>query len=152
MNNNLTAEIQEMQAEIEKQIKENFEGILFNNSNKMFFDLVLIKYDTKNTKKIAIAKWNSSKKLRDMIRMFFKNNVYFKNLIRKENVYFAITELTRKSNFLWLDDIKIKNVTEKQMKFLTLVETSPGNYQAWIRLDKAYRKDEIQAMKKYLIN
>jgi hypothetical protein len=45
----------------------------------------------------------------------------------------------------------LENISEKQLPYLTLVETSPGNFQAWIKLDKVYPESDTQEMKKYLI-
>jgi hypothetical protein len=45
----------------------------------------------------------------------------------------------------------LENISEKQLPYLTLIETSPGNFQAWIKLDKVYPESDIQTLKKYLI-
>ena len=79
------------------------------------------------------------------------NNIFYKNLAKKENVYFAVTSKTKLLNFVWLDDIKLENISKEQMQFLTLIETSENNYQAWIRLDKLYPEQKVQAIKKYLV-
>jgi hypothetical protein len=54
-------------------------------------------------------------------------------------------------NFIWLDDIKMENISEEQKKYLTLIETSEGNYQAWISLNRLYDAKEVQEIKKYLV-
>jgi len=152
MNPDIIVEIKELEFGFEKQIKA-LEGIVFNNPSAVFFDLVLIKYDleTNSTKKLEVCKWNSKKKLRDLMRMLFKEKIFVKNLVRKENVYFAVTPKTKLLNFIWLDDLKRENLTEKQLKYITLIETSEGNYQGWIKLDKVYSENRIQQIKHYLV-
>jgi len=148
---NLTAQIKELEFDAENELKA-LQGIIYNNPSAVFFDVVLIKYDSNNTKKISIAKWNGTKNLRNLMRMFYKQNIFYKNIVKRENVYFAVTPKTKLLNFIWLDDVKPENITDKQLPYLTLIETSPGNYQAWIKLDKLYSESEIQEMKKYLIS
>ena len=143
-------EIKELEFEFENEIKA-LEKIIFSNLSSVFFDVVLIKYDKHNTKKINICKWNAKKNLRDFMRMFYKQNIFYKNLAKRENIYLAVTSQTKFLNFIWLDDIKLENINEKQLKYMTFIETSPGNYQAWIKLDKLYTKSEIQQIKNYLI-
>ena len=150
MRNDLTSELKEIEFDFENEVK-TLDGIIFNNPSAIFFDVVLIKYENNNTKKFTLTKWNATKNLRNLMRMFYKQNIFYKNLIKKENVYFAVTEKTRLLNFVWFDDVKLKNINEKQLPFLTLIETSPDNFQAWIKLDKLYTKTEIQQIKNYLI-
>ena len=151
MLNPIAQQIKEMEFDAENELKA-LQGIIYDNPSAIFFDVVLIKYTTDNdTKKIAIAKWNATKNLRNLMRMFFKENIFYKNLIRHENVYFAVTPRTKLLNFIWLDDVKLENVSESQLQYMTLIETSPQNFQAWIPLDKEYSEDKIQEMKKYLI-
>ncbi len=150
INTDLKVEIKELEYDFENEIKA-LEKIIFSNFSSIFFDVVLIKYDEHNTKKISICKWNSTKNLRNLMRMFYKQNIFYKNISRKENIYLAVTEKTKYLNFIWLDDIKLKNISEKQLEYLTLIETSKDNFQAFIKLDKSYMKDEIQQIKNYLI-
>jgi hypothetical protein len=42
-------------------------------------------------------------------------------------------------------------LSDEQLKYVTLIETSKDNYQGWIKLDKVYLVDTVQLMKKYLI-
>jgi len=142
--------ITELESDFEEQIK-SLEGIVYNNLSALFFDVVLIKYDNNDTKKINLCKWNATKNLRDLKRMLFKEKIFYKNIIKKENIYFAVTAKTKFLNFIWLDDIKLENVSEKQLPFLTLIETSQNNYQAWIKLDKVYTENRVQQIKHYLI-
>jgi len=150
MNDLLISEIKELEFSAERELQA-LSKIIYDNKSAIFFDLVLIKYDNNDTKKIAISKWNATKNLRILMRMLFKNNVFYKNIAKKENVYFSVTPRTKFLNFLWLDDVKLENVSEEQLQFLTLIETSEGNYQAWIKLDKLYPESKIQLIKKYLV-
>ena len=144
-------ELKQLEADFEKQIKA-LDGIVYNNPSAVFFDVVLIKYlDNNDTKKFTLTKWNATKSLRDLVRMLFKEKVFVKNLRDKENVYFAVTQKTKLLNFIWLDDLKLENINEQQLKYITLVETSDNNYQGWIKLDKLYNENEIQQIKSYLI-
>jgi len=144
-------ELKQLEFEFEQEIKA-LDGIVYNNPSAIFYDVVLIKYlDNNDTKKMALCKWNATKSLRDLKRMFFKQNIFYKNLMKKENVYFAITPKTRLLNFVWLDDLKLENINEQQLEYITLIETSPNNYQGFIRLDKLYTENEIQQIKSYLI-
>ncbi len=147
----LTSELKEIEFDFENEVK-TLDGIIFNNPSSVFFDVVLIKYQDNNTKKFTLTKWNATKNLRNLMRMFYKQNIFYKNLIKKENVYFAVTPKTKLLNFIWLDDIKLENINEKQLEYLTLIETSENNFQAFIKLDKLYTKNEIQQIKNYLIN
>jgi len=152
MLNPIAQQIKEMEFDAENELK-SLDGIIFNNPSAVFYDVTLIKYtDDNDTKKISIAKWNATKNLRNLMRMFYKQNIFYKNLVKKENVYLAVTPRTKLLNFIWLDDVKLENVSESQLKYMTLVETSPQNFQAWIKLDKEYPENKIQEMKKYLIS
>ena len=149
--------IAELELEFEKEIKA-LQGIVFDNPSAVFFDVVLIKYfevslipGNYTTKRFTIATWNGKKDLRNLMRMFYKYNLFYKNIVKKENIYFAVTYQTRFLNFVWLDDIKLENINEKQLPYLTLIETSPGNFQAWIKLDKVYPAEDVQQIKRYLI-
>jgi hypothetical protein len=149
--NDLIAQIKELEYDAERELQA-LRNIVFDNKSAIFYDLVLIRYlDNNNTKKFNVCKWNATKNLRNLMRMLFKNNVFYKNIAKKENVYFAVTSKTKLLNFIWLDDIKLENIDGKQLDFLTLIETSEGNYQAWIKLDKLYAEQKIQLIKKYLV-
>ena len=152
MNETLKEQIRELEFDFEREIKA-LEGIVYNNPSKVFFDLVLIKYDHKDnsTKRLDVCKWNASRGLRDLKRMLFKEKVFIKNIAEYENVYFAVTQKTKFLNFIWLDDLKLENISQKQLEYITLIETSPSNYQGWIKLDKLYSENRIQQMKHYLI-
>ena len=144
-------ELKQLEADFERQIKA-LDGIVYNNPSAVFFDVVLIKYlDNNDTKKFTLTKWNATKNLRDLMRMLFREKVFIKNLRDKENVYVAVTPKTKLLNFIWLDDLKLENINEQQLKYITLVETSDNNYQGWIKLDKLYTETEIQQIKNYLI-
>ena len=146
----LKNEIKELEFDFQNQI-QSLEGIFFNNKSAVFFDIVLIKYENNDTKKISICKWKSTRSVVDLMKVFRKYNIFYKNIVKKENVYFAVTEKTKFLNFIWLDDIKLDNISQEQLEYMTLIETSPRNYQAWIRLNKLYTKNEIQQIKHYLI-
>ena len=145
------AEVKELENDFDSYIRA-LDGIVFNNSAQVFFEVVFIKYlEDNNTKKMSVAVWNSEKNLRNFKRMLFKNKVFYRHVKDKENVYVAVTPKTRKINFIWLDDIKKENLTNEQLKYFTLIETSPNNYQAWVRLNDFYDVREVQVVKKYLI-
>ena len=145
------AEVKELENDFDSYIRA-LDGIVFNNSAQVFFEVVFIKYlEDNNTKKMSVAVWNSEKNLRNFKRMLFKNKVFYRHVKDKENVYVAVTSKTKKVNFLWLDDVKKENLTSEQLKYFTLIETSPNNYQAWARFDDFYDVREVQVVKKYLI-
>ena len=144
-------ELKNIESDFEKQI-ESLRGIIYDNPSAVFFDVVLIKYlDNNDTKKFNLCKWNATKNLRDLMRMLFREKVFIKNLRDKENVYFAVTQKTKLLNFIWLDDLKLENISQKQLEYITLIETSPNNYQGFIKLDKLHTENEIQQIKNYLI-
>ena len=153
INETLKEEIKELEFDFEREIKA-LEGIVYNNPSQVFFDIVLIKYDHENntTKKVNICKWNGSKNFKTFLKVLKRENVFFKNIVRKENVYVAVTPRTKFLNFIWLDDVDLGKISQKQKEYMTIIQTSENSYQAFIKLDRLYKEDEIQMMKEYLID
>ena len=150
MNNLIKEEIKDLELDFKNQIKA-LKGIVYDNPSAVFFDLVYIKYQENNTKKVNICKWKGSNSYTNFFRLLKRENVFYKNLVKQENIYLAVTPKTNLLNFIWLDDIKMENISEEQKKYLTLIETSENNYQAWIQLNKVYSASEVQEIKKYLV-
>jgi hypothetical protein len=150
MNNLIKEEIKDLELNFKSQI-EALENIIYNNPSAIFFDLVFIKYQNNDTKKVNICKWKATENFSNFMRMLKRENVFYNNLVKQENIYLAVTPKTNLLNFIWLDDIKIENLSDEQKKYLTLIETSEGNYQAWISLNRLYDAKEVQEIKKYLV-
>jgi hypothetical protein len=100
---------------------------------------------------MAVCKWKATENFNNFIRVLKRENVFYKNLVKQENIYLAVTPKTKLLNFVWLDDIKLENISKEQKEYMTLIETSEGNYQAWIQLNKVYSAREVQEIKKYLV-
>ena len=69
-----------------------------------------------------------------------------------ENVYFSPYEYNTYTNIIWLDDININKLTDKQKEYITLIETSPNNYQGYIKLDKMINKQTYKKIIAYFVN
>jgi len=143
-------EIKDLEIDFKNQIKA-LENIIYNNPSAIFFDLVFIKYQNNDTKKVAVCKWKATENFNNFMRVLKRENVFYKNIVKQENIYLAVTPKTKLLNFLWLDDIKLENISEMQKEYMTLVETSNNNYQAWISLNRLYNAKEVQEIKKYLV-
>ena len=122
-----------------------------NNTFKISF----IKYiKDENNKNINTKRFTLQKSFygKNLDKVIFNNKIYFKNRNKFENIYISLDNTNEKTNLLWLDDIKLNNFTEKQLKYITLIETSPNNYQGYIILDKELSKDELKKVKLYFCN
>lgn len=119
-----------------------------NNTFKISFIKYIKNEDGKNidTKRFTLQKSFYAKNIDKVI---FNNKIYFKNREKYENIYISIDDTNNKTNLLWLDDIKLENFTKEQLKYITLIETSPNNFQGYIILDKELNKNELKQVKKY---
>jgi hypothetical protein len=150
MNEILKDEIKDLELDFKNQV-EALKGIVCDNPSAVFYDLVYIKYQNNDTKKFVVCKFKATNNFSNFMRLLKDVNVFYKNIVKRENIYLAVTPKTEYLNFIWLDDIKLENISDKQKEYLTLIETSEGNYQAWIQLDKVYKENKVQEVKKYLV-
>ena len=144
-------EIKDLELDFKSQV-EALKGIVCDNpSSAILFDLVYIKYQDNNTKKFVVCKFKATNNFSNFMRLLKDVNVFYKNIVKRENIYLAVTPRTNLLNFIWLDDIKLENISDKQKEYMTLIETSDDNYQAWIQLNRLYNASEVQEAKKYLV-
>ena len=122
-----------------------------NNTFKISF----IKYiKNENNENIDTKRFTLQKSFygKNLDKVIFNNKIYFKNKNKFENIYISLDNTNKKTNLLWLDDVKLENFNKKQLKYMTLIETSPNNYQGYIILDKEITKDELKQVKLYFCN
>ena len=122
-----------------------------NNTFKISF----IKYiKNENNENIDTKRFTLQKSFygKNLDKVIFNNKIYFKNRNKFENIYISLDNTNEKTNLLWLDDIKLNNFTAEQLKYITLIETSPNNYQGYIILDKELTKNELKQVKLYFCN
>ena len=150
MNNLIKEQISDLELDFKNQA-EALKGIVCDNPSAVFYDLVYIKYQDNDTKKMAVCKFKATENFNNFFRLLKRENVFYKNIVKRENIYLAVTPRTNLLNFIWLDDIKMENLSDEQKKYLTLIETSDNNYQAWIQLNRLYNAKEVQEAKKYLV-
>ena len=133
-----------------RDIREFKKKVLEKTNNT--FNISFIKYikdnqgNNINTKRFTLKKTFFGKNLDKVI---FNNKIYYKNREKFENIYISLDNTNEKTNLLWLDDIKLNNFTQQQLKYMTLVETSENNYQAFIILNKEITKEELKQVKLY---
>jgi len=113
MNNLIKEEIKDLELNFKSQI-EALETIVFNNPSAIFYDLVYIKYQENDTKKMAVCKFKATENFSNFMRVLKRENVFYKNIVKRENIYLAVTPKTEYLNFIWLDDIKMENISEEQ--------------------------------------
>jgi len=132
-------------------IREFKKKVLEQTNNT--FKISFIKYiKDKNTGKNIDTKRFTLKKSfigKNLDKVIFNNKIYFKNRIKHENIYISLDDTNKKTNLLWLDDIDINKLTNKQKEYITLIETSPNNYQGYIIMDKEVDKNTLKQIKKY---
>jgi len=135
-------------------IREFKKKVLEQTNNT--FKISFIKYikDENTGKNIDTKRFTLKKSFigKNLDKVIFNNKIYFKNRGKHENIYISLDDTNKKTNLLWLDDIKLENFTEKQLKYITLIETSPNNYQGYIIVDKELTKDELKKVKLYFCN
>jgi len=150
LNNLIKEQINDLELDFKSQV-EALKGIVCDNPSAVFYDLVYIKYQENDTKKMAVCKFKATENFSNFMRMLKRENVFYKNIVKRENIYLAVTPRTNLLNFIWLDDIKMENLNDEQKEYMTLIETSDNNYQAWISLNRLYNTNEIQIIKRYLV-
>ncbi len=134
-------------------IREFKKKVLAKTNNT--FKISFIKYiknengENINTKRFTLQKSFYAKSIDKVI---FNNKIYYKNRNKYENIYISLDNTNTKTNLLWLDDIKLENFTATQLQYITLIETSPNNYQGYIIVDKELNKNELKQVKKYFCN
>jgi hypothetical protein len=139
---------------MEKQIINEFFSDIREFKNKVLaktpnkYKLSYIKYENGGTKRFTHERPFFG---RNLDKVIFNNKVYYKNRAKFENIYISLDEGESATNLLWLDDIKPQNFNAEQIKYMTLIETSPNNYQAYILLDKNINRAELLKLKKYFV-
>lgn len=134
-----------------RDIREFKKKVLEQTNNT--FKISFIKYikDENTGKNIDTKRFTLKKSFigKNLDKVIFNNKIYFKNRGKHENIYISLDDTNKKTNLLWLDDIKLENFTEKQLEYITLIETSPNNYQGYIIMDKEVDKNTLKQIKKY---
>jgi len=129
-----------------RDLREFKKKVLEKTQNK--YKLSYIKYIDGGTKRFTHERPFFG---RNLDKVIFNNKVYYKNRSKYENIYISLDEGESATNLLWLDDIKPQNFSKEQLKYMTLIETSPNNYQAYIILDKLLNRAELLKLKKYFV-
>lgn len=107
-------------------------------------DLVRIKYNSDGSTK-GKQVFESGIKSDVIYDRIGKANCYFDNMINQENIYLAQREDSM-TQLIWLDDIKPENIDQT----MTLVETSPNNYQSFMKLDRPVTMSEARKIREIL--
>lgn len=118
--------------------------------SNMLIDLHFIShralFDRSLNEKLTIAK---SVNASEAIIVLQKENAFWKNKQRKENVYFSYSKSNEAFDIAFIDDIqKIDKFKEKQ-HFL-LVQTSSKKYQAYFKLSRFVNQFELYKIQKAL--
>ena len=139
--------------EIEKEFRQDLlhfcNTVLQHYGNNYKLNLYYIKY-LKNGE--TLRQYITTFKVKNFKYILYKYNIIYKNIKKMENIYFSPYNFETKSNIIWLDDININKLTEKQKEYITLIETSPNNYQGYIKLDKMITKETYKKIVAYFIN
>jgi len=136
-----------------KDIREFKKNVLEKTNNT--FKISFIKYiKDKNNKNIDTKRFTLQKSFlgKNLDKVIFNNKIYFKNRQKFENIYISLDNTNTRTNLLWLDDVKIENFNKEQLKYMTLIETSPNNYQSFIILDKEITREQLKQVKLYFCN
>ena len=139
----------EMEKEFRQDILHFCNTILKHLGNNYKLNLYYIKY-LKNGE--TLRQYITTFKVKDFRYILYKYNIIYNNIKRMENVYFSLYEYETKTNIIWLDDININKLTNKQKEYITLIETSPNNFQGYIKLDKYIDKETYKKVVNYFIN
>lgn len=107
-------------------------------------DLVRIKYNSDGSTK-GKQVFETGIKTDVIYDRIGKANSYFDNMINQENIYLAQREDSM-TQLIWLDDIKPENIDQT----MTLIETSPNNYQSFMKLDRAVTMGEARKIREIL--
>lgn len=103
-------------------------------------------FDRSLNEKLTIGK-NLS--FTETFELLIKENAWWKNEIRKENVYFSFNRDNESFNIAFVDDITKIDAFKKKNHFL-LVQTSEKKYQAYFLLDRAVSFNELYKIQKAL--
>ena len=103
-------------------------------------------FDRSLNEKLTIGK-NLS--FTEVFELLIKENAWWKNEIRKENVYFSFNRDNESFNIAFVDDITKIDAFKKKNHFL-LVQTSEKKYQAYFLLDRAVSFNELYKIQKAL--
>jgi len=139
----------EMEKEFRQDILYFCNTILKHYGDRYKLNLYYIKY-LKNGE--TLRQYVTTFMIKDFRYILYKYNIIYKNIKKMENIYFSPYEYETKTNIIWLDDIDINKLTEKQKNYITLIETSPDNYQGYIKLDKMIDKETYKKIIAYFIN
>ena len=85
----------------------------------------------------------------EAFELLIKENAWWKNETRKENVYFSFNRNNESFNIAFVDDITKIDAFKKKNHFL-LVQTSEKKYQAYFLLDRAVSFNELYKIQKAL--
>ena len=131
----------------EKQTKEFFEFL--SQHTTMTIDLHLIKheslFDRSKSLKFTIAQ---NVRLTDAFRVLKRENLYWKNDKRHENVYWSWSK-SQKLNIAFVDDLIETNLFKSE-GHLALIQTSKSKYQSLFLLDRYVSDEELKDIQRVL--
>jgi len=130
-------------------MKELTKSFLQNFSN-MLIDLHFIShralFDRSLNEKLTLAKAIDVEKAYLILK---KENVWWKNQKRKENLYFSFSKDNQTFDIAFVDDITRIDAFKKKNHYL-LVQTSERKYQAYFKLDKPVNAFDLYKIQKVL--
>jgi len=85
----------------------------------------------------------------DAFNLLIEENAWWKNEIRKENIYFSFSKNNEGFNIAFIDDIQKIDAFKKKNHYL-LVQTSEKKYQAYFMLDRKVNYFELAKIQKAL--
>jgi len=103
-------------------------------------------FDRSLNEKVGLGKNLSFTEAFELLK---KENAWWKNELRKENVYFSFNRDNESFNIAFVDDITEIEAFKKKNHFL-LVQTSEKKYQAYFLLDRAVSFNELYKVQKAL--
>lgn len=127
-----------------EQVKKYADMLSFSN---MTFNVRLISHealtDKSSNKSFVIA---NNIKISELYKVTKKENLYWKNSERQENIYIYPTTTNTLFDFVYLDDITKKT----DYKAFLGIQTSDKKYQAYYRLTEPTTAENIKNIQKYL--
>lgn len=105
-------------------------------------------FDRSLNKKLVIAK---NVDISEAFNILKKENCFYKNEVRKENIYFSFSKENEKFNICFVDDIVSDNVLKfMNKKNFLLIQTSQKKFQGYFLLSRHVNYDELLKIQKML--
>jgi len=80
-----------------------------------------------------------------------KENAYYKNVKKDENVYFSFSKSNKLFDIAFLDDADYKAIEKYKEKIFLCIQTSQNKYQIYFKLDKPVKEKDVYKIQKYLL-